>query len=83
MHLMQKFVNLKPLFKTMKLTIAIAKGEEFYIGTIKEIPAVITQGSTIDETRENVLDALALYLDNMQETNSLTNTVLEEDLTVG
>ena len=67
----------------MKLTIAIAKGEEFYVRTIKEIPAVITQGSTIDETRENVLDALALYLDNMQETNSLTNTVLEEDLTVG
>ena len=49
----------------MKLTIAIAKGEEFYIGTIKEISAVITQGSTIDETRENVLDALSLYLNSM------------------
>ena len=67
----------------MKLTIAIAKGEEFYIGTIKEIPSVITQGVTIDETRENVLDALALYLNTMQETNSLTNTVLEEDLMLG
>jgi predicted RNase H-like HicB family nuclease len=67
----------------MKLTIAIAKGEEYFIGTIKEIPAVITQGSTIEETRENVIDALALYLDNMQETNNLTNTVLEEDLMLG
>ena len=67
----------------MKLTIAIAKGEEFFIGTIKEIPAVITQGSTIDETRENVLDALSLYLNSMQETNTLTNTVLEEDLILG
>ena len=67
----------------MKLTIAIAKGEEFFIGTIKEIPAVITQGSTIDETRENVLDALPLYLNSMQETNTLTNTVLEEDLILG
>ena len=67
----------------MKLTIAIAKGEEFYIGTIKEIPAVFTQGSTIDETRENVLDALSLYLNSMQETNTLTNTVLEEDLILG
>ena len=64
----------------MKLTLTIAKGEELYIGTIKEIPAVITQGSTIEETRENVMDALALYLENMQETNNLTNTVLEEDL---
>ena len=67
----------------MKLTIAIAKGEEFYIGTIKEIPSVITQGSTIDETRENVLDALSLYLNSMQEMNTLTNTVLEEDLILG
>lgn len=67
----------------MKLTIAIAKGEEYFIGTIKEIPGVITQGSTIEETRENVLDALALYLDNMQETYNLSNTVLEEDLILG
>ncbi len=67
----------------MKLTIAIAKGEEFYIGTIKEIPSVITQGETIEETRENLMDALDLYLSNMQETNNLTNTVLEEDLTLG
>ena len=46
----------------MKLTIVISKGEEFYIGTIKEIPAVLTQGSSIEETKENVLDALELYL---------------------
>jgi predicted RNase H-like HicB family nuclease len=64
----------------MKLTLTIAKGEEFYIGTIKEIPAVITQGLTIEEARENVMDALALYLENMQETNKLKNTVLEEDI---
>jgi predicted RNase H-like HicB family nuclease len=47
----------------MKLTIVISKGEEFYLGTIKEIPAVLTQGSTIAETKENVLDALTLYLE--------------------
>ena len=57
--------NFELIFNKMKLTIAIAKGEEFFIGTIKEIPAVITQGSTIDETRENVLDALSLYLNSM------------------
>jgi len=64
----------------MKLTLVISKGEEFYIGTTKEIPAVITQGKTIEEARENVMDALALYLENMKETNKLENTVLEEDL---
>lgn len=64
----------------MKLTLTIAKGEDFYIGTIKEIPSVVTQGLTIEETRENVMDALALYLENMQVTNTISNTVLEEDL---
>jgi predicted RNase H-like HicB family nuclease len=64
----------------MKLTISISKGEEFFIGTIKEIPAVITQGETVDETRENVLGALQLYLDDMRQQIRLDNTVLEEDL---
>lgn len=67
----------------MKLTIAIAKGEEFYIGTIKEIPSVIMQGISIEEHGENLMDALDLYLSNMQETNHLSNTVLEEDLMLG
>ena len=64
----------------MKLTIVISKGEEFYIGTIKEIPAVLTQGSSIEETKENVLDALELYLKDMQSENNDANKVFEEDL---
>lgn len=49
----------------MKLTIAISKGEKFFIGTIKEIPAVLTQGKTVEEAKENVLDALELYLKDL------------------
>lgn len=64
----------------MKLTIVISKGEEFYIGTIKEIPAVLTQGTTIEETKENVLDALEIYLEDMQNENNDVNKVFEEDL---
>jgi len=51
----------------MNMTLRISKGEEYFIGTIKEIPAVITQGKTIEETKENILDALQLYLESMQE----------------
>jgi len=65
----------------MKLTIAISKGEEFFISTIKEIPSVVSQGSSVEEARENILDALQLYLEVMQEEN-LENTVLEEDLKI-
>jgi predicted RNase H-like HicB family nuclease len=64
----------------MKLTIVISKGEKLYLGTIKEIPAVLTQGSTIEETKANVLDALELYLEDMQSENNDVNKVFEEDL---
>lgn len=66
----------------MKLTILISKGEEFFVGTIKEIPAVISQGSTIEEAKENVLDALELYLEDMQNEKVFDNIVLEEDLKI-
>ncbi len=66
----------------MKLTIVISKGEDFYLGTIKEIPAVLTQGTTIEETKENVLDALELYLEDMQSEDNDTNKVFEEYLQI-
>ena len=66
----------------MKLTIIVSKGQEFYIGAIKEIPAVVSQGASIEEARENVLDALELYLEDMQQEKMFDNTVLEEDLKV-
>jgi predicted RNase H-like HicB family nuclease len=66
----------------MKLTIIITKGEEFYMAAIKEIPAVLTQGETIEEARANVLDALGLYLEDMQQETGYVNTVLEEDLNI-
>ncbi len=66
----------------MKLTIVITKGEDYYVASIKEIPSVLTQGSTIEEAKENVLDALKLYLDDMQHEHVFDNTVLEEDLTI-
>ena len=64
----------------MKLTIIVTKGEELYIGKIKEIPSVISQGSTIKEAKANVLDALEFYLEDMQSENDFENKVLEEDL---
>lgn len=66
----------------MKLTITIFKGEEYFVASIKEIPAVITQGKTVDEAKENVIDALKLYLEDMQQEPANKNTVLEEDLNI-
>ena len=66
----------------MKLTIVISKGEKFYMASIKEIPAVLTQGKTVEEAKENVIDALKLYLEDMQQEPGNQNTVLEEDLNI-
>jgi predicted RNase H-like HicB family nuclease len=66
----------------MKLTLVISKGEDFFIGTIKEIPGVITQGESIKETRENIMDALGLYLEAMEAESNLENVVLEEDIAI-
>lgn len=46
----------------MKIALQVKKGENYLVGTIREIPEVITQGSTIEETKENILDALNEYL---------------------
>jgi len=66
----------------MKLTIIITKGEDFFVSAIKEIPAVLSQGATIEEAKANVLDALQLYLEDMQQEPGFDNTVLEEDLKI-
>ncbi len=52
----------------MRLTIVIAKGSEFYVGTIKEIPSVVSQRLTIDQAKDNVKDA-AFNLEDMQTEN--------------
>ena len=76
------FLEKRQHYKDLKEAI-ILKGEEFFIGTIKEIPAVVSQGESVDEARANVIDALKFYLEDMQQEKSVDNTVLEEDLIFG
>lgn len=67
----------------MKLTLIVTEGNNgFFIGKIKEIPAVMTQGSTLAEVKENIKDALELYLTDMREddSNDSDSVVLEESL---
>ena len=49
----------------LKLTIELSKSNDFYIGKIKEIPEVLTQGKSIEETKENLVDALNLYIEDL------------------
>ncbi|HEY5390992.1 MAG TPA: type II toxin-antitoxin system HicB family antitoxin [Hanamia sp.] len=48
----------------MKFTAIIERGESgWYVGQIKEVPAALSQGETIEELKENLLDALRLILE--------------------
>jgi predicted RNase H-like HicB family nuclease len=52
----------------MKLTLIVKKGKDGYlIGQLKELPAVFTQGLTMDEVKENIVDVLELYLEDVRE----------------
>ena len=52
----------------MKFTAIIEKGEiGWYVGQVEEIPAALAQGETIEEVKENLLDALKLILEVNKE----------------
>ena len=52
----------------MKLNAVIEKGENgWLVGQIEELPAVISQGKSMEELRANLMDALHLYLEVQKE----------------
>jgi predicted RNase H-like HicB family nuclease len=52
-----------------QFTAIYKKSGKWYLGWIEEIPGVNTQGKTLNETKENLKEALFLIL----ETNRLIN----------
>ena len=52
----------------MKLTLIVKKGKNGYlIGQLKEFPAVFTQGHSVEEIKENILDVWEMYLEDVRE----------------
>lgn len=48
---------------TMKLTAVYKKVPEGYIAFVEELPGANTQGKTLDEARENLVEAVQLVLE--------------------
>lgn len=64
----------------MKLTLIIKKGSNGYlIGQIKELPEVFTQGLTVEELKENIADALEMYLEDVRERYQPNGDMLQEE----
>jgi predicted RNase H-like HicB family nuclease len=52
----------------MQLTAIIEEGENgWLVGQLEEIPAVISQGKTLEELKLNLSDALQLFLETQKE----------------
>ena len=64
----------------MTLTLVIKKGKNGYlIGQLKEIPAVFTQGITLEEVKENIMDSLDMYLEDIRENYHPDGEMLQEE----
>jgi predicted RNase H-like HicB family nuclease len=64
----------------MKLTLVIKKGKSgFLVGQLKEFPEVFTQGKNNQELRENIKEALEMYLEDVREQYSLKGEMLAEE----
>lgn len=68
----------------MNLTAIISRGNEYFIGQIKELPGVLTQGTTIEETKDNLIDALDLWLEDAKDQvkDETVNVVYTEKFTI-
>jgi len=54
----------------------------YLIGQIKELPAVFTQGLTVEEVKENIANALEMYLEDVREQYQPDGQMLlEEEMT--
>lgn len=56
------------MMKEITFTAIFEEAEEGgYIGTIAELPGANTQGETLEETRENLLEAMQMILEANRE----------------
>ena len=50
-----------------EFTVVIEKGDQFYIGYCPEVPGANGQGTTVEECRENLAEAIRLILQDRLE----------------
>jgi len=54
--------------KKINYTAIIEKSDDgYYVGQVQEIPEAIAQGKTIEELKQNLMDALQLIIDYHRE----------------
>jgi predicted RNase H-like HicB family nuclease len=70
---------------TVQFTAVFRRVPEGYIGFAEELPGANTQGATLEETRSNLQEAIALVLETnraLAQEATGTDEVIRETLTV-
>jgi predicted RNase H-like HicB family nuclease len=70
----------------LRLTAVFLKVPEGYIGFVEELPGANTQGKTLEETRENLREAIELVLEAnriLAEESLEGRDVIRETLSIG
>lgn len=47
----------------IRLTLDYWRGDDWYVGQLRELPSVLSQGKTLEELQENIQDAYALVME--------------------
>jgi len=56
-------------------TLEYWRDDEWFIGRLREIPNVMSQGETLEELQENIIDAYKLVINDMFSPIENTQTV--------
>jgi predicted RNase H-like HicB family nuclease len=56
--------------------------DEWYVGRLREVPSVFSQGETLTELEENIKDAYQLLRENEPEPTQLNTQVKEIEVEV-
>ena len=70
---------------TAQFTAVFRRVPEGYIGFVEELPGANTQGATLEETRSNLQEAIAMVLESnraLAQEAAGTGDVIRETLTV-
>lgn len=68
-----------------KFTAVFEQDGDWWIGYVEELPGANTQGETLDETRENLKEAIQLVIQANRELarrESSSDTIIREELLV-
>ena len=69
--------------KTISLPVVIEKDSQGYVAWCPSLQGCMTQGKSYEEVRENIEDAVQLYLKDLQEAPPASETMSVTMVTIG